>query len=144
MNAEANLLIGTWRLVSVSREAIPSGEKTDLMGPNPFGYLTYGPDGRMMVIMVRSHRVAPRDAVATEAEGAALFKSMVAYGGTYSLQADRVMHEVDISWNVSWTNTKQTRFIKLEGDRLLLTTPQDRDPVDGLYSRRTIVWEKIK
>ncbi len=144
MNAKANPLIGTWRLVSVTREAIPSGEKTDMFGPNPIGYISYGADGRMLVVMVRSDRKAPRDLVATEAEGAALFKSMVAYGGRYSVQGDRVVHEVDISWNESWTNTKQTRFIKLDGDRLLLTTPQDRDPVDGVHSTRTIAWEKVK
>ncbi len=144
MNAEPNPLIGTWKLVSVTREAIPSGENTDLMGPNPVGYLTYAPDGRMMVIMVRSDRKAPRDSVATEAEGAALFKGMVAYGGRYSVQGDRVVHEVDISWNEAWTNTKQTRLVKLEGDRLLLTTPPSEDPVDGVHSTRTVAWEKVK
>ncbi len=140
----AHPLIGTWKLVSVTRDAIPSGEKAGLMGPNPIGYITYGSDGRMMVLIVRSGRKAPRDAAATEAEAAALFKSMTAYAGKYSVQGDRVVHEVDISWNEPWTKTKQTRFFKLEGKHLHLTTPPSRDPVDGAYSTRTIVWERIE
>lgn len=142
-SSSPNPLIGTWKLVSATREAIPSGEKTDILGPNPIGYISYAPDGRMMVLIVRSNRTAPRDSVATEPEGAALFRSMIAYGGTYSLRGDRVVHDVDISWNESWTKSQQTRVLKLEGKRLTLTTSASKDPVDGIYSTRTLLWEKI-
>src|SRR4051812_48862829 len=49
-------LLGTWRLVSVIREEVPSGAKIDLLGPDPKGFPTYLADGRMMVMVVRGDR----------------------------------------------------------------------------------------
>src|SRR5450432_656022 len=40
-------LIGTWRLVSNTLEEVASGRKTDLMGKDPIGFISYGADGRM-------------------------------------------------------------------------------------------------
>ena len=63
-------LLGTWRLVSNTLEEVASGRKTDLMGKDPIGFITYGADGRMMILQVRSialsrnvrsrHRQKPR------------------------------------------------------------------------------------
>jgi lipocalin-like protein len=51
--------LGTWKLVSYVREEIPSGTKSDVMGPHPQGYINYGRDGRMIVIIVGSNRTNP-------------------------------------------------------------------------------------
>ncbi len=48
------------------------------------GYLNYSSDGRMMVILVGDNRKAPAGPVATDAEMITLFKSMMAYAGTYT------------------------------------------------------------
>jgi hypothetical protein len=51
---------------------------------------------------------------------------------------------VDVSWNESWTGTKQTRRFRLDGERLNLTTHPSPDPLDGRMSVRRMVWEKVK
>ena len=140
----AQRLIGTWKLVAVVSEDVASGEKADFFGPNPSGYITYSPDGRMMVINVRSDRPLPKDASPTAEEAVALFRSVLAYGGEYTVEDDEVTHHVDISWNEVWTGTKQTRTIRFDGDRVHLSTKPNLDPVNGRMSVRTMTWEKLK
>jgi Lipocalin-like domain len=135
-------LLGTWRLVSVTREDIRTGAKVDFFGPNPIGYITYSADHRMMVVIVRSGRQKPAGASATAAEADALFKSLVSYAGTYSIDRNQITHHVEVSWNESWTGTHQTRLFRREGSRLALDTPPSPDPVDGMMSVRSMVWER--
>ena len=54
-----------------------------------------------------------------------------------------VTHHVDISWNQTFTGGKQTRFVALEGDRLILSTPQSHDPIDGKLSVRRMTWRRV-
>ena len=136
-------LVGTWRLVSNTLEEIPSGTKTDLFGPNPIGYIMYGSDGRMMILQVRSQRPLPAGAAVTGPEAEALFRSLIAYGGTYSIAGDVITHHVDISWNQSWTGTEQVRHFKFEGSRVELATDPSPDPIHGKMSVRRLVWEKM-
>jgi hypothetical protein len=136
-------LLGTWRLVSAVREEVPSGRKTDMFGANPTGFLTYGPEGRMIALIVRSGRARPAGAVPTAAEAEGLLRSVVSYAGPYSVDGDQVTHRVDISWNESWTGTVQTRTVRFDGARLVLSTPVSRDPLDGLMSVRTMTWERV-
>jgi len=136
-------LIGTWRLVAAVNEDAATGEKTDLFGSNPIGYLMYGADGRMSVIQVRRDRPKPVGPVATAAEAEALFKSLLSYGGTYTIDGDEVTHHVDVSWNESWTGTRQTRTFRLDGNHLHLSLPPSPNPVDGRMSVRSVVWERM-
>jgi Lipocalin-like domain len=75
-------LIGTWRLVSNTLEEVASGRKTDLMGKDPIGFISYGADGRMMILQVRSDRMKPKGPVPTPSEAETLFKSFLGYAGT--------------------------------------------------------------
>ena len=144
INPIASRLLGTWKLVSVIREEVPSGVTIDLMGSNPQGFITYSADGRMMAILVRSDRKKPSANTATPAEAENLFRSVISYAGDYTIAGNEVTHHVDISWNESWTGTQQVRIFKLEGDRLSLSTPVSPDPLDGKISIRSLVWEKVR
>ena len=70
--SEAQRLQGTWKLLSYVGEEVPGGRRADVMGPRPAGYIHYGPDGRMMVIIVGTDRRKPVGPVATPAEATAL------------------------------------------------------------------------
>jgi len=137
-------LLGTWKLVSVVGEDLTTGEKSDFFGPSPAGYISYTPDGRMMVINVRSDRKRPAGTRPTPEEAADLFQSVLAYGGDYTIEGNEITHHVDISWNEVWTGTKQTRAFRFDGDRVHLSTKPSPDPVHGRMSVRTMTWEKLK
>jgi hypothetical protein len=138
--------LGTWKLVSYVREDIPSGAKSDVMGPHPQGYINYGRDGRMIVMIVGSNRTKPAAAVASPAEAAALLKSMLAYAGTFTVDtsAKTVTHHVEISWDESRTGTDQVRRFKLEGNTLKLTTDPSTAPATGEKTIRELVWERVR
>lgn len=139
-------LLGTWKLVSYAGEEIPSGAKSDVMGPRPSGYINYGPDGRMIVIIVGSDRKKPVGPIATQEESQDLIRSMLAYAGTYTVDASAktVTHHVEISWDQSRTGTSQVRTYKFDGDRLTLITQPSNDPATGKETARTLVWERLK
>ena len=137
-------LIGTWKLVSAVREEVPSGAKTDLFGPDPVGFLNYAADGRMLTLIVRKERKRPTGFPVGPDDAAALFRSLMSYGGTWALSGDEVIHHVDISANELWTGTDQQRFYKFDGQRLALTTPVNPDPIDGKVSVRSMIWERVQ
>lgn len=137
-------LLGTWKLVSAVREEVPSGERSDLFGSAPVGYLNYSPDGRMMTVIVRGDRQRPAGYPIGPEEAARLFRGLMSYAGTFEVRGDQVFHFVDVSANEIWTGTEQQRFCRIEGDRLSLSTPVNPDPIDGKVSVRRMIWEKVK
>jgi hypothetical protein len=136
-------LIGTWTLVSAVREEIPSGANSDMWGEAPRGYINYSADGHMVALITRSDRVPPASGKPTAAEAEALYRSMLSYAGPYTIEGDWVTHHVDISWNQSFNDGQQKRQFRLEGDRLILSTPQSYDPIDGKMSVRRMTWKKV-
>ena len=135
-------LYGTWRLVSNIREVVGTGERANIFGEAPRGLLTYGRDGRMSAIVVGENRPKPMDlAKLTDHERAELFKTMVAYAGTFSVEGDRIVHNVDISWNENWTGTAQVRHFRVEGRRVIIRG--DQIGPDGRHVIAVLTWEKL-
>ncbi len=101
---QAKSIVGTWKVTSYIREEIPSGAKSDVMGAHPSGYINYGAEGRMMVIIV-GDRKKPVGPVATPEEAKALISSLISYAGTYTVnsEAKTVTHHIDVSWDESRT-----------------------------------------
>jgi hypothetical protein len=143
MTSTKERMIGTWRLVSTVIEDLSNGQKTDAWGGDAMGYINYGPDGRMIVINAKSGREKPSGPVPTQAEAADLFKSMLAYAGTYTVDGDVVTHHVDISWNEAWTGTRLVRKARFDGNRVHLSAEPAPDAATGNMTVRTMTWEKL-
>ncbi len=141
----ADSLVGTWRLVSYTRTLLDTGETSDIFGKSPSGYITYGADGHMQVILVKEGRPKPSDLqTLNDAERATLFKSMAAYAGTYSFDGKTVTHHVEVSWNENWTGTDQRRDVQVEGNRVTLTTHPAPNSSDGKMGVSRLVWERVE
>ena len=135
-------LIGTWRLVSAIRRDLESGAESFVMGPQANGFINYGTDGRMIVIVVGGPRIQPAAPVPSPDEKQALYDSLNAYAGTYSLHGNALIHHVDTSWNESWTGQNQKRFLKFDGELLQLSgSPSVGN--DGRMGVRVMTWEKV-
>ena len=141
--AADNPLIGTWKLISYVREVAATGERYNERGEHPNGYLSYASDGRMYAIITWGDRAAPGDIVPTSEERVKLFSTMISYAGTYTFDAEKVVHHVDISWNQNWTGTDQVRFYKLDGNKLTITSALARNFTDGREGRSILVWERL-
>ena len=143
--AAQEVLEGTWKLVSSTRTNTTTGATTDSFGPNPLGYIMYGKDGRMMVLITRSDRPkADSTDKMTDEQRSRLFSSMLAYSGTYKFDGETIEHHIDGSWNQVWTGTTQIRNVKIDGDRLIYTTRPAPSPIDGSMGFSTLMWEKVK
>jgi Lipocalin-like domain len=96
----------------------------------------------MSAIIVGDNRPKPMDLTKlTDQERAELFKTMVAYAGTFTVEGDRVVHNVDISWNENWTGTAQARHFRVEGRRLIIRG--DQIGLDGRHVIAVLTWEKF-
>jgi hypothetical protein len=140
--AGGNPLLGTWKLKSYARST-GTGEQSAPYGAHPIGYLSYSADGRMYAIGTSSGRMAPLDREPTDEERITLYETMFAYAGTYSLEADKVTHHVDVSWNEVWRGTDQVRFYELNENTLTITA-RILDPTIGMEAQYVLVWEKVK
>ena len=139
--ASGSPLLGTWKLKSYVVTA-DTGETSTPYGEHPLGYLSYSADGRMQAIGTASGRIAPRDLALTDEERGALYETMFAYAGTYSLETGKVTHHVDISWNEIWNGTDQVRSYEVNGTTLTITA-RAVDPASGREDRYVVVWEKV-
>jgi hypothetical protein len=139
--ADGNPLVGTWKLKSYVLTT--TDERSTPFGEHPSGFLSYSPDRRMYAIGTADDRIKPHDIVATNDERVKLHRAMFAYAGTYSVEPDKVIHHVDISWNQVWNGTNQVRFYKLTGDTLTITTARARSAYDGRESQSVLVWKKV-
>ena len=79
----------------------------------------------------------------SDAERAALHKTMFSYSGKYRVEGDMFITTVDVSWNEAWNGTEQKRHYRLEGDKLLVdTTRQPSVLYPGKTTVGRLVWER--
>jgi Lipocalin-like domain len=136
-------LIGSWRMTSWICEILATGERFDPLGPNPNGYITYTPDGRVMVLVLSAERPTPASLIPTPEEKLALYDTMFAYSGTYELKPDRVIHHIDMSWNKAWEGTQQVRYLELAGDKLTYRSAPAKSPLDGRDCVHLVTFKKV-
>lgn len=127
---DPSALIGSWRMEAWTRTSVETGVTTDALGPSPIGYIAYHRDGRMMATVFRRDRPPPKAEGWTVPEKAQLFDDMLAYVASYTLEDDRVLHDVDGSWNPKWQGVLSRPFT-LDGDRLTISGAPGIDPATG-------------
>lgn len=143
MAQPADDFYGTYKLLKTERKVLDTGEIQTLPAEN--GFITYGRDGRMLVLIVRSPRPKSESiAKLTDQQRIDLFQTMTAYGGSYKFDGKVMEHQIDISWNEVWTGTTQIRDVKKDGDKLIYTTRPAPSARDGRMSITTLVWERVK
>jgi hypothetical protein len=118
----AKQLAGTWRVVSLLTK-FDGGDTVEPFGPNPKGRLVLTPEGVWIIILTGANSRGPAKNLE---EKAALLDSMLAYSGKYTVEGNRMMIRVDMSWNeiYSGANQNQTRFFNVEGDILTIRSPE--------------------
>jgi len=120
-------LVGTWSLNSFYR-LDAAGRRFDYVELR--GLLTYAPDGWMQVLICEQRPEFAGRALTTD-EKAAIFDTMTAYAGTYTVAGSTVIHHVKISWNQTWGGADQIRHFELVGDILKIKTPEIGDVATG-------------
>jgi hypothetical protein len=122
----------------------PTGEKIDALGTDPVGHINYGPDGRFYALVVSKDRPVPAALPPNDGDKLELFNSMLGYAGTYTVDGEKAVHHVDVSWNQVWTGTDQIRFYRLEGDKLIISGAPAIDPHTGQEGIHRIEFHRLK
>jgi len=142
-------LVGTWQLVDWTFQV--DGDKTY----RPFngdaeGLLTYTADGRMWATLMKRNRKNTKTqtlSAASVAERARIAAGFQSYAGSYRIEGNTVIHEVDVSLLPNWVGGEQLRYIDWipsdEGHaHLQLSTPHE--PTDGGRTAvNTLRWRRI-
>jgi len=103
LSAVPDVLFGTWKQLSGTYVDLETGEERPGLSKSPSGYIHFARDGRMFNLTVDSSRQRPAGLRPTAAEAEALYRSLIAYAGTFGVDGDRVFFDLDVSWNESWT-----------------------------------------
>jgi hypothetical protein len=139
---------GTYKLIAATYKFVDTGDVVNSYGEHPKGFITYGKEGRMLVLITNDGRIKPPDVTKTTIEERdALYRSMTAYGGTYTYSGNQVQHHVDISWDETRSGTTVTRTITRDGDRLTYVTEPFRSRNQEMLGKmvvQTLIWEKVQ
>jgi hypothetical protein len=114
---------------------VATGERRDASGQSPCGAVVYTPE-RVTFLILKNNRNRPAQLPPSDAEKIALFDTMFAYSGSYTVETDRVIHHVDLSWNEAWSGTDQVRYCKVDGHTLTYTSSPGREVVHEVSYER--------
>jgi hypothetical protein len=133
---------GVWKLVSYDIEIQATGQKEQPMGKNPTGYVIFTPEGRVFFVLTGEGRKAAK----TVQERADLLSSLLAYTGTYRVEGDKWITKVEVAWNPEWVGTEQTRFFRVDGERLQVLSPWRVMPnwSERGMTRSVVTYERTK
>ena len=134
-------LLGVWKLISLQFVATDTGERRDMYGADPDGYIFITPERRMMTLITSKNRVSADSDTGT----AALFNSMMAYSGPFRIEGeDQFVTEVEVSWHPGWVGTEQARTFAVADDVLSITTAETLHPMfPGRKGRGILEWRKV-
>ena len=131
-------LVGTYKLVSLSVEA--DGKPYEPMGKAPHGYLVITPTHFIYFITAENRKFGT-----SVDDKAALLDSLVAYAGSYRVEGDKFLQNIEISWSEGEKGKTRVTTMELSGNRLTLKAgpmPFPRDPSKTMINRQ--VWEKVE
>jgi hypothetical protein len=138
-------MVGTSRRMSYEART-PAGEIRYPLGQHVVGQLFYDAHGNMSAHVMRVDRptFASHDSgVGTDAEVRAAFEGHTSYFGTYTIDpaARTVTHHVRGASYPNWIGHDQTRYYRIEGSHLVLSTP----PIlfQGESLDYILTWERI-
>lgn len=120
-------LIGAWSLVSYEERPVDGSPPFHPLGTSPKGIILYTPDGFMSAQLSRPDRkpFASGDwFVATDAEFKGEATSYIAYTGPFHVDEAKqhLTHSMFISLFPNWIGQTQPRVVRIEGDRLSLSS----------------------
>ena len=131
-------LVGTYKLVSLFIEV--DGKPYEPLAGAPRGYLVLTPTHFIYFFTGENRKFG----TSVDAK-AALLDSLVAYAGSYRVEGDKYLQNIEVSFTESQKGKTRVTTYERSGNRLTLITgpiPFPRDLSKTMVSR--LVWEKIE
>ena len=135
-----NDVVGVWKLLTCKQINLDTGKEQDVYGQDPNGYLCYTPEGRMFAILTRGGEGAPAPSPESWARSDG---GLNAYGGTFSITPDGLIHHVGIAMDAKRVGSDQVRYARLE-DGILKIESAVMAFADAPRTKRILTWQKIE
>ena len=137
-------LIGTWSIVSYETRAA-GGSIEHPMGKKLLGYLMYAPPAFMSanLMIPGTPPFASGDmSSGSPDELATAARNYFGYAGRFEIDetAGAVKHHIEVALAPNLVNTVQKRYVRMEGDRLILTGDPAR--IGGRLAAPIITWRR--
>lgn len=113
-------LIGAWKLVSYVEVPVDGAPMRFPFGDDPVGILMYTPDGFVSAQLMRRDRQSASGPMEYADSGI----GYLAYSGPFQVDetTKTLTHATSVSLFPGWVGQTQARLVKLDGDRLELST----------------------
>ena len=123
-------LVGSSRLVKYEELPVDGSPAKLPLGDRPKGYIIYSADGFMAAFLSSTDETSKADPIA--------------YAGPYSVdEARRVVHQrADLALVAGRAGKAQDREIRMEGERLILSTESPATP-SGRGANAVITWQRV-
>ena len=146
MTSLGDQLISTWSLMSYETRTA-DGAVEYPMGKEVVGFLIYAPPGFMSAnLMIPGTPPFAGGDVASGSLGelAAAARGYFGYAGRFEVDesARAVKHHIEVSLVPNWLKTIQKRYIRLEGERLILSG--DPSLLGGRVATPVITWARCR
>lgn len=116
--------VGTWGLDDY-RLIRADGAIRKPWGDHVAGLLIYSPEGYMSATLMPSVRRKTTHLETPSSSNDMSHRSArcIAYAGTFSVDAETIIHHVEVSLFLRWVGLPQVRYYEVTSDRLILKTP---------------------
>ncbi len=143
MVQSAKDLVGSWQLTS-NVVTMADGKKTDQFGPNPHGILYFESNGHYVLSIMRDGlpKVAGKGREhATADEAKTIIAGSISHFGTYSVEGDKIVFNVEHATFPNWDGTSSKRPFKISGDEMSFFVPSASA---GAGSSSVVNWKRQK
>lgn len=132
---EAKDLVGAWTMLRWT--ALKNGQADGYpMGKDAQGQIIYAAQGRMAALLMRADfKDKPQGSLADA-------DSSIAYGGTYRIEGDQVVHDVAFASLPHWIGTPLVRTMAWQDDDLLLKTAPQVSKSGNRYEHE-LLWRRV-
>ena len=93
----ANSIVGVWKMTSWSRKEVETGKVEQLMGANPAGLVIYTRGGTVSSFVTAEDRKASGAPPMKDEDRIALFSTMYAYSGSYTVEGRKLTTRIENS-----------------------------------------------
>jgi hypothetical protein len=121
--------VGTWTLESFEIEDQQGSRRP--WGTQSHGLIIFTDTGHMSVSINRN--IEQKSPI----ESQNIFDSILFYSGTYSAADNTIVTHVTQASNPQRIGKNMTRFVKYDGDKIILSTPQES------FGTAHLVWKRI-
>jgi Lipocalin-like domain len=139
-HAESDI-VGSWKQTAFYQKVVATGERRDIYGDKVLGRVIYTKEGTFCTMATAADRKQAAPAVG-EAEKPALFSSMYAYCGKYTVDGSKLSTIPDTAWAPGWLSSPHDGKWEVKGKALTVETTPFKSMRDGVEVIAIVQYER--